>query len=408
MATTCGRCTGGRPHGPGSSWSASRSVPGGHTRPCCSTPAPGHIWSVPTAPEGCGRDRRATTARPRTASSGWSRARRALARPWPPRGAGALRHGLGPSRRRATHRDRRRGAAAAPRPRQPGRRRAAGPPRRDPALPGVSADHGGGPPVPSGRGRADHLPAGGGRARRRRRSPPRPLRAQHRRRRPRRHRELGRRRPGPWPPRGLGHGAGHSGPPAGRRRGAAAQRRLAGRDRARGPVGRRRLDGAGRAGAGRAGAGWAGAGWAGAGWAGRRRCGDGRRGRPRRAGMSGPDVRSAVAAAAATLLGACALTPVYTTGLWFPPVFAVVAVVLAGGLLLRLGGAALWGWARPGRPVPEWIAGAWVSVVPLGQLFLVLCLLTARFAPTKAFAGVLPTPSSVAALGSVLSDGSAE
>src|SRR3954454_6336911 len=124
--------------------------------------------------------------------------------------------------------------------------------------------------------------------------------------------------------------------------------------------------------------------------------------------MSGPDVRSAVAAAAATLLGACALTPVYTTGLWFPPVFAVVAVVLAGGLLLRLGGAALWEWARPGRPVPDGVAGAWVSVVLLGQLFLVLCLLTARFAPAKAFAGVLPTPSSVAALGSVLSDGSAE
>src|SRR3954471_20908057 len=124
--------------------------------------------------------------------------------------------------------------------------------------------------------------------------------------------------------------------------------------------------------------------------------------------MSGPDVRSAVAAAAATLLGACALTPVYTTGLWFPPVFAVVAVVLAGGLLLRLGGAALWEWARPGRPVPDGVAAAWVSVVPLGQLFLVLCLLTARFAPAKAFAGVLPTPSSVAALGSVLSDGSAE
>src|SRR3954470_8874182 len=124
--------------------------------------------------------------------------------------------------------------------------------------------------------------------------------------------------------------------------------------------------------------------------------------------MSGPDVRSAVAAAAATLLGACALTPVYTTGLWFPPVFAVVAVVLAGGLLLRLGGAALWEWAGPGRPVPDGVAGAWVSVVPLGQLFLVLCLLTARFAPGKAFAGVLPTPSSLSALGSVLSDGSAE
>ena len=58
----------------------------------------------------------------------------------------------------------------------------------------------------------------------------------------------------------------------------------------------------------------------------------------RGAGMSGADVRAAGAAALATLLGAFALTPVFSSLAWLLPVVAVVLVVLAGGLLLRVGG----------------------------------------------------------------------
>jgi hypothetical protein len=124
--------------------------------------------------------------------------------------------------------------------------------------------------------------------------------------------------------------------------------------------------------------------------------------------MSGADVRAAVAAALATVLGACALTPVFSSGDWLLPVIAVVLVVLAGGLLLRVGGPALWARLLPGRPVPAAIAAVGVALVPLGQLLLVLGLLTARFAPQEAVAGVLPTRASLAALAAVLTNGSAE
>jgi hypothetical protein len=45
--------------------------------------------------------------------------------------------------------------------------------------------------------------------------------------------------------------------------------------------------------------------------------------------MSGADVRAAGAAALATVLGAFALTPVFSSLAWVLPVVAVVLVVLA-------------------------------------------------------------------------------
>jgi hypothetical protein len=124
--------------------------------------------------------------------------------------------------------------------------------------------------------------------------------------------------------------------------------------------------------------------------------------------MSAADVRSAGAAACATLLGALALTPVYSSAAWLLPVVAVVLVVLAGGLLLRVGGPALWSRVAPGRPVPGRVAAAGVALVPLVQLFLVLALLTARWAPTGALLGVIPTRRSLTALAVVMGNGGAE
>jgi transglutaminase-like putative cysteine protease len=124
--------------------------------------------------------------------------------------------------------------------------------------------------------------------------------------------------------------------------------------------------------------------------------------------MNGADVRAAGAAALATVLGAFALSPVFSSAAWLPPVLAVVLVVLAGGLLMRVGGPALWARLTHGRPVPGRIAAAGVALVPFGQLLLVLCLLTARYAPGEAVAGVLPTQGSLVQLVAVLSEGAAE
>ena len=118
--------------------------------------------------------------------------------------------------------------------------------------------------------------------------------------------------------------------------------------------------------------------------------------------MSAADVRASLAAAVATMLGACALTPVYSSAGWMLPVLAVVLVVLAGGLLLRLGAPAVWARALPGRPVPRRLAAVGVVLVPAGQLLLVLCLLTARYASRDAMFGVLPTRESMGQLGDVL------
>lgn len=124
--------------------------------------------------------------------------------------------------------------------------------------------------------------------------------------------------------------------------------------------------------------------------------------------MTGPDVRAAGAAALATLLGACALAPVFSSGAWLLPVAAVVLVVLTGGLLLRVGGPALWARLTHGRPIPGRVAALGVAVVPLGQLALILALLTARYAPRDALLGVVPTRSSLADLAGVLANGGAE
>jgi hypothetical protein len=118
------------------------------------------------------------------------------------------------------------------------------------------------------------------------------------------------------------------------------------------------------------------------------------------------DVRTAGAGALATILGSLALAPVFVTSAWFPEAVAGVAVVLAGGLLVRQGLPAVW--SATGRPLSRGRSLATLAVAPLVQLFLLCCLLTTRFAGQHAFAGVLPTPTSVARLGRVLADGSAE
>jgi hypothetical protein len=110
----------------------------------------------------------------------------------------------------------------------------------------------------------------------------------------------------------------------------------------------------------------------------------------------------------ATLLGACALAPVYSSGGWVPPVLAVVLVVLAGGVLLRAGGLAAWAGVTGGRPVPGAVTAAGVALVPIGQLLLLGCLLTTLFAPARAFWAVLPTWTSLADLAQVMSNGTAE
>ncbi|MGY1643347.1 transglutaminase family protein [Geodermatophilus sp. SYSU D00703] len=125
--------------------------------------------------------------------------------------------------------------------------------------------------------------------------------------------------------------------------------------------------------------------------------------------MSGlREVGTTLAAAVATALGALALVPVYTDRSWLPPVLAAVAVVAVGGLVLRGAGALLERRLFGDRPA----SGVWVALgvplVPLGQLALLLCLLTALFAPARAAAGWLPTGESGADLVSVLVDGTAE
>jgi TgpA N-terminal domain/Transglutaminase-like superfamily len=102
------------------------------------------------------------------------------------------------------------------------------------------------------------------------------------------------------------------------------------------------------------------------------------------------------------------LVPVYTDRSWLPPVLTAVAVVALGGLVLRGAGAVLERRLFGGRPA----SGLWVALgvplVPLGQLALLCCLLTALFAPDRAVGGWLPTGESGADLVSVLVDGTAE
>jgi transglutaminase-like putative cysteine protease len=115
-----------------------------------------------------------------------------------------------------------------------------------------------------------------------------------------------------------------------------------------------------------------------------------------------------LAAAVATGLGAWALGPVFTRPAWMPPSLAAVAVVAVTGLALRAAGPALWAWASGGRALPARVAAVGVPLVPLGQLAALLCLMTLLFSPAGAVGGWLPTPDSLADLGAVLTDGSAE
>jgi transglutaminase-like putative cysteine protease len=124
--------------------------------------------------------------------------------------------------------------------------------------------------------------------------------------------------------------------------------------------------------------------------------------------MSGADARAAVAAAVATLLGSCALLPVFASADWLGPVTATVVVVLAGGLLLRWAGPRVWAAATDGRPVPGRVAALGVPLVPLTQLFLVGWLLIALYAPARLFGGMLPTWRGATAIAGVFADGSAE
>ncbi len=114
------------------------------------------------------------------------------------------------------------------------------------------------------------------------------------------------------------------------------------------------------------------------------------------------------AAACATLLGSLALVPVFSSAAWFIPVSAAVLVVLAGGLLLRAAGPAVWRTLTGGRPVPGGTGRAGAALVPVGQFLLLMCLLTALYSPARALAGVLPTRSSLVQLAGVLADGGAE
>ncbi|SDO68525.1 transglutaminase-like domain-containing protein [Geodermatophilus sp. DSM 45219] len=116
------------------------------------------------------------------------------------------------------------------------------------------------------------------------------------------------------------------------------------------------------------------------------------------------DAGTTLAAAAATALGALALVPVFTAADWLFPVLAVIAAVAAGGLLLRVAGAA----AAGGRTAPAWWAALVRVAVPLGQLLVLVCVLTLLFAPGEAWGGWLPTGASLDELGTVLADGTVE
>jgi transglutaminase-like putative cysteine protease len=123
--------------------------------------------------------------------------------------------------------------------------------------------------------------------------------------------------------------------------------------------------------------------------------------------MKAGDARAAVAAAVATLLGSFAFIPVFTTGGWFWPVTAAIAVVLGVGLLLRGLGPRAWASATEGRSSGRLGALA-LPLVPLGQAFAVGWLLIALYAPGRLFGGVLPTWHGARAVAAVLADGSAE
>ena len=119
------------------------------------------------------------------------------------------------------------------------------------------------------------------------------------------------------------------------------------------------------------------------------------------------DVRTSLAAAVASALGAVALAPVFASAAWVAPVAATVLVVLVSGLLLRAAGPALWQAVTGGAPSAR-ASAIGVPLVPLGQLAAVAWLLEAVYAPERLFGGLLPTLSGLHRLGAVLSDGTVE
>ncbi|TFV52430.1 transglutaminase domain-containing protein, partial [Geodermatophilus sp. DF01-2] len=120
------------------------------------------------------------------------------------------------------------------------------------------------------------------------------------------------------------------------------------------------------------------------------------------------DAGTALAAAAATALGTFALVPVFTTRDWLPPVLAAVVAVAGAGVLLRAAGAALPDRLAGDHPAPSWWTGLVGVGVPVGQLAVLACVLTALFAPADAWGGWLPTEDSLADLAAVLADGTVE
>jgi transglutaminase-like putative cysteine protease len=116
---------------------------------------------------------------------------------------------------------------------------------------------------------------------------------------------------------------------------------------------------------------------------------------------------TATAAAVAVLLGALALDPVFAARSWLPPVVLVVATVALGGIALRAGVARLAD-RRGDRPRPRLLTGLGRALVAVGQLALVLIVLTRVFTPEHLWAGLVPTPGSVADLAALFADGVAE
>jgi transglutaminase-like putative cysteine protease len=117
---------------------------------------------------------------------------------------------------------------------------------------------------------------------------------------------------------------------------------------------------------------------------------------------------TALAAAVAVLLGALALDPVFASRLWIVPVFLVVATVALGGIGLRAAVERLADRRGPGRPPSPLLVGAARGLVPVGQLVLVLVVLTRVFTAEHLWAGLVPTPDAVADLARQLADGAAE
>jgi hypothetical protein len=114
--------------------------------------------------------------------------------------------------------------------------------------------------------------------------------------------------------------------------------------------------------------------------------------------------RTTAAAAVAVALGALALDPVFAARTWLAPVVLTIAVVGLAGAALRAGVARL----LPAGGDPSRLVGALGTLVPAGQVLAVLCLLTVIFTPDHAFAGTLPTLTSLGDLGTVLANGMAE